>query len=265
MVKRVEKHTKQEPNFIKFLGTAGARFVVMKQLRSSGGIWLRFKSTNIFIDPGPGAIVRVNSAKPKLDPTCLDGIILTHKHLDHSGDVNIMIEAMTGGGLKKRGVLLVPQDALGREGVIFSYLTKLIEKVTILKKDQFLLKDIKFEVPVQNIHSVQTFGLKFFLDDDIVSFISDTKYFDQLIDFYKDSTLVVLNVVFYKKRDESDHLCLDDAIKIIKGIKPRKAIITHFGMTMLQQKPYLLESKIKSELGRDVKFAYDGFTQTLPV
>jgi len=265
MAKRVEKYAKQESSFIKFLGTAGARFVVMKQLRSSGGIWLRFKSTNILIDPGPGAIVRVNSAKPKLDPTRLDGIILTHKHLDHSGDANIMIEAMIEGGFKKKGVLFVPQDALGQEGVIFSYLEELIEKITILKKDQFLLKDIRFEVPAQNIHTVETFGLKFFLDDDIVSFISDTKYFDGLIDFYKDSTLIVLNVVFYKKRDEFEHLCLDDAIKIIKAIKPRKAIITHFGMTMLKQKPYLLESKIRSELGRDIKFAYDGFTQMLPV
>jgi len=265
MVKRIKKDTKQDYDFIKFLGTAGARFVVMKQLRSSGGVWLRFRSTNILIDPGPGAIVRVNSSKPKLNPSCLDGIILTHKHLDHSGDVNIMIEAMTEGGFKKKGVLFVPQDALGQKGVIFSYLEKLIEKITILKKDQFMLKDIRFEVPAQNIHSVETFGLKFFLGDDIVSFISDTKYFEGLIDLYKDSTVLVLNVVFYKKRDEFEHLCLDDAIKIIKAVKPRKAIITHFGMTMLQQKPHLLESKIKSELGRDVKFAYDGFTQLLPV
>jgi len=29
-------------NFIKFLGTAGARFVMIKQLRSSGGIWINF-------------------------------------------------------------------------------------------------------------------------------------------------------------------------------------------------------------------------------
>jgi len=37
-------------NTLKFLGTAGARFVVMKQLRASGGIWLTLDETQIMID-----------------------------------------------------------------------------------------------------------------------------------------------------------------------------------------------------------------------
>ena len=45
-------------NKIKFLGTAGARFVVTQQLRKSGGIWLSLDGTNVLIDPGPGSLVR---------------------------------------------------------------------------------------------------------------------------------------------------------------------------------------------------------------
>jgi len=57
------KKLKQSPamndgNYIKFLGTAGARFVMIKQLRSSGGIWVSYKGTNVIIDPGPGSITR---------------------------------------------------------------------------------------------------------------------------------------------------------------------------------------------------------------
>ena len=85
-------------NKIKFLGTAGARFVVTRQLRKSGGLWLTFDDTNILIDPGPGSLVRCLSSRPKLNPKDLDGIILTHRHIDHSNDINIMIEAMTNGG-----------------------------------------------------------------------------------------------------------------------------------------------------------------------
>ena len=87
-------------SFIKFIGTAGARFVVTKQLRSSGGVWMSVGETNLYIDPGPGALVRCLNSKPKLEPSTLDGILLTHKHLDHSGDVNVMIEEMTEGGFK---------------------------------------------------------------------------------------------------------------------------------------------------------------------
>ncbi|MBU1121543.1 MAG: MBL fold metallo-hydrolase [Candidatus Omnitrophota bacterium] len=251
--------------YIKFLGTAGARFVMIKQARSSGGIWLNYKSTNILIDPGPGSIVRCNVARPKLDPAGLDAVILTHKHLDHCGDVNVMIEAMTDGGFKKRGGLFLPGDAVGEDGVVYSYHQKLIEKIEFLKKGKFRVGDIKFQVPVKNEHSVETYGLKFFIEKDIVSLVSDTKYFDKIIDLYKDSTILILNVVFYQKRGEYEHLCLDEAIDIIKKIKPKKAILTHFGMSMLKQKTHLLEAKIRKELNLDIKCAYDGMSVAIPL
>jgi ribonuclease BN (tRNA processing enzyme) len=81
---------------ITFLGTAGARFVVTKQFLASGGAWFNFGGTEILLDPGPGCLV--HSAKRKLNASKLKAIILSHKHLDHSGDINIMIEAMTEGG-----------------------------------------------------------------------------------------------------------------------------------------------------------------------
>ena len=79
--------------FLKFLGTAGARFVMIEQLRSSGGIWVSYKDTNVLIDPGPGSIVRCAASRPKLNPTKLDGVILTHRHLDHSNSYNSALYA----------------------------------------------------------------------------------------------------------------------------------------------------------------------------
>jgi ribonuclease BN (tRNA processing enzyme) len=251
--------------FIKFLGTAGARFVMIKQLRSSGGIWLSYKSTNILIDPGPGSLVRCAKTKPKLDPGSLDAIILTHKHLDHSADVNVMIEAMTEGGFKKRGVLFCPRDAVGPEGVVYSYAKSLVEKIVILEKGDFSVGDLRFEVPLRNVHPVETYGLKFYIDDTIVSFLSDTDYRDFLTDTYKGSSVIVLNVVFYQKRDDIEHLCLEEALEIVKRIRPRKAILTHFGMSMLKAKPHLLEEKIRKDLKLDVECAYDGLSFEIPL
>ncbi|MCX5703449.1 MAG: hypothetical protein NT066_03040, partial [Candidatus Omnitrophica bacterium] len=65
---RVAKEVKKT-DFIKFLGTAGARFVMINQLRASGGIWVSCKGTNVLIDPGPGSIVRCAASRPKLDPS----------------------------------------------------------------------------------------------------------------------------------------------------------------------------------------------------
>ncbi|UCH43901.1 MAG: MBL fold metallo-hydrolase, partial [Dehalococcoidales bacterium] len=67
---------------ITFLGTAGARFMVSRQLAASGGLWLSLNGTEILIDPGPGSIVQ--STKRKLAAEQLSAIILSHRHLDHS-------------------------------------------------------------------------------------------------------------------------------------------------------------------------------------
>jgi phosphoribosyl 1,2-cyclic phosphodiesterase len=61
----------------------------------------------------------------------LDGILLTHKHLDHSGDINVMIEAMTEGGFKKRGVLFAPRDALEEDPVVLKYAMGYVENTSI--------------------------------------------------------------------------------------------------------------------------------------
>ena len=61
-------------SFIKFLGTAGARFVVARQLRSSAGIFLKFQSKNIILDPGPGTLARCASSRPSIDASELDAV-----------------------------------------------------------------------------------------------------------------------------------------------------------------------------------------------
>jgi len=103
-----------------FLGTAGARFMVTTQLTASGGLWLNLNGTEILIDPGPGSIVQ--STKRKLRAEKLSAIILSHRHLDHSADVNIMVEAMTQGVFNRHGWLIAPAAALESEPIIFSYL-----------------------------------------------------------------------------------------------------------------------------------------------
>ena len=70
---------------IRFLGTGGARFVVAKQIRASGGMWLRFGATQVHVDPGPGALVRALGTIPPQRPAELDAIVISHKHLDHAG------------------------------------------------------------------------------------------------------------------------------------------------------------------------------------
>ena len=249
--------------FLKFLGTAGARFVMIEQLRSSGGIWISSKDTNLLIDPGPGSIVRCAASRPKLDPTKLDGIILTHRHLDHTNDINVMIEAMTEGGFKKRGVVFCPADAINEDSVILKHAFNFPERIEILEADKnYRLRDFEFQTSMRHIHPVETFGLKFNLGATSVGLLTDTKFFKELEDFYQ-TDILIISVVFFEPHPAIDHLCLNDAEEIIRSCKPKKAILTHFGRTMLRAKPHIQAAALTKRLGIPVEAAYDGMSLNL--
>lgn len=251
-----------DKNRIKFLGTAGARFVVAKQIRASGGIWVNIQGTNILIDPGPGSLVRCLSSRPKLDPTTLSAIILTHKHLDHSNDVNIVAEAMTEGGTKKRGKIFAPSDALNDDRVVFRYIEDYLEKVEVLKENtDYQVENIQFSTSLKHIHPVETYGLKFNFNNLKISFISDTRFFSDLIKLYN-SEIIIINVVL-KERREIDHLSLEDAEILISNIRPKLAIITHFGMNLIKEKPYIIAENMQKKTGIKIIAASDGMSINL--
>lgn len=245
---------------LKFLGTAGARFVVLKQLRASGGSWLNLNETNILIDPGPGSLIRCLRSRPKLEPATLDAIILTHRHLDHSGDMNVMIEAMTEGGFKKKGIVFAPEDALKNDPVILEYNRSFVEKIEILKENKtYKVKDVIFKTAIKHIHGCETYGLNFKDKDKVIlSLLTDTKFFKGLEKEYPGEVLVI-NVVRYKHKEGIEHLDIDDVRKILSKTKSRICILTHFGMTILKNNPRKIAEKLDNEFKNiRVVAAYDG-------
>ena len=247
-------------NEIKFLGTAGARFVVTKQMRKSGGLWLNLENTNILIDPGPGSLVRCLNSKPKLIPNELNGIILTHRHIDHSNDINIMIEAMTNGGFNKKGIVFAPKDSLENDPVILKYIRNYVEKIEILEGGKtYTIGNIKFETPIKHIHGVETYGLNIYGGKFQISLITDTKYFDGLEKYYKGDVLI-LNVVLLKNNDNIMHLSIKDIEKIIKINKPKLSIITHFGTTIIRNKPWEIANDLSNKTNEKVIAASDGMS-----
>ncbi len=253
--------------FIKFLGTAGARVVVLKQLRASGGVWLSLAGKELLLDPGPGALLRCLRSRPKLDPERLDALILSHKHLDHSNDVNVLIEAMTAGGFKRRGLLFAPRDALeGDDPVVFRYLRDYLEKIVVLEEGgEYRLGGLSLQTPIRHEHEVETYGFKFTLPGGLrLAFITDTLFFPELGAAYRPADLLVLNVTRLKAdRPEIKHLNVADAAQLIAEIKPRLAVLTHFGMGMLRAKPWEVAAKLQEETGVRTIAASDGLSLDL--
>ena len=242
---------------ITFLGTAGARFMVINQFLASGGIWLNLNGSEILIDPGPGCIVQVTKRKLRADK--LSAILLSHRHLDHAADTNIMVEAMTQGGFKRQGWLFAPSDALKTEPVIFSYLRDWLDGIEILQEGRsYSIGNISFATPVRHVHPVETYGMVFRYAGHSFSYIADSRYFDGLCHSYG-SELLIINVVRLENDNHPiDHLSVSDAAYIIKQLRPKTAIMNHFGMMVWRAKPWEVAERLSQETGVRVIAARDG-------
>jgi len=240
-----------------FLGTAGARFMVSRQLAASGGLWLNLEGTEILCDPGPGTIVQ--STKRKLNAEKLKAIILSHRHLDHSSDVNVMIEAMTNGGFHRRGKLFAPADALGWEPVVFSYLRNFVDEVIVLEAGKsYQAGTVSFTTPIKLIHSVETYGMIFQTSNHTLAYIPDTRYFEGLNKSYTGSELIIINMVLTQPRPPIDHLSIPEVSRLIKDLHPKVAILSHFGLHVWQENPWKIAEELSQQTGVRVIAARDG-------
>jgi phosphoribosyl 1,2-cyclic phosphodiesterase len=240
------------------MGTAGARFMVAKQLAASGGLYLEEGSTRISLDPGPGAIVQY--AKRKVDLTKLDAIVISHRHLDHSNDVNVMIEAMTDGGFRHRGRLFCPSDALDSDPVVLKYIRQFPQEIVALEPEtEYAVGEVKFTTTPRHVHQVETFGFRF---GNRLGWVTDSAYYDGIAEQHK-ADVMVIHLVLMQCRDGLPHLCLDDAERIIREAKPRLAILTHYGMTVWRAHPWELAADLTQRIGTEVKAARDGMSLEL--
>ena len=241
---------------ITFLGTAGARFMVSRQLAASGGIWLNLHGTDILLAPGPGCIVQSN--KRKLNAERLSAIVVSHRHLDHSADVNVMVEAMTNGGFNRHGRLIAPADALEPESIIFNYLKDFIEGITILEESKsYQIGDVSLTTPIRHDHPVETYGMVFKTPKRSFSYIADTNYFEGLSAHYVNN-LVIVNMVLTEPRPPIQHLSIPDVECIIREIKPKVTVLNHFGLHVWQEKPWKIAEDLSQKTGQRVIAARDG-------
>jgi ribonuclease BN (tRNA processing enzyme) len=247
---------------ILFLGTAGARYVVAKQFRASGGLLLKRDRDYLLIDPGPGSLVYL--AKYKISPDKISFLLVSHKHLDHSADINVLVDAITEGGFKKRGRVFLPEEVL-QEGLLLSYLRNALREVIILsEKETYQVGSWVFHTTKRLLHSAENYGFIFELDQGKrLGLITDTAYFEGLAEEFKEISHLIVNVVRYQPKEGVLHLSISDVKLLLKKIRPELTILTHFGMTMLKANPFKVARELSAELNLQVISAYDGMRVNL--
>jgi phosphoribosyl 1,2-cyclic phosphodiesterase len=245
-----------------FLGTGGGRFATITQKRRTGGIRLISKSLNLHIDPGPGALIY--SIESGLNPQKIQALIISHRHPDHYSNAEVLVEAMTNGMLKKRGIIAAPPNIL--EGnkiagpVISIYHQKMTERTILLKSGtNFKVGKIKITATTTRHTDPETVGFRIQIPEfGDIGYTSDTEYFKGIEDEYKDVRVLIIAVMRPLGNPWIGHMTPEEAVKILNAVKPEIAIATHFGMKMIYSGPNYEVKMIEKQTGVTTIAAFDG-------
>ena len=221
---------------IVILGSGGGRHHIRTQYRATGGILYKFNGIQAHIDPGPGAIVRINQYHE--DPIKTELFIATHTHIDHYNDISVVIEASRDSfydknrNFVKKGTLICPSEMLN---LISQYHQNMLEKIVTFKAgSKFNYKGVEL-VGTKVFHGkVEGFGVKFKLKGYSIAFSSDTQIFNGFAEHFSGANILVLNLLRPDSVFCKEHLATDQVLPYLNSINPplNGLIITHFGTYM---------------------------------
>lgn len=242
---------------LRFLGTAGGRRVTFYQLRASGGLVVEGEYALVHLDPGPGALVRL--VENEVDPSKIDLIVVTHRHLDHSADLNAVVEARTMGGWTKGGMVVAPEDVIdGSDPLLLRYHRRNLDGIRVLTEDwSCSLKGLNLRTAMRHPHhGVETYGIILEENGIRVGYLTDGRYHPIMGEAYRGCHLLVVSTTFFYPR-EMDHLAVPEVVEIVKAASPKQVVLTHFSMEMLDQGPEKAASIVEEKTGVPTSAACD--------
>lgn len=194
-----------------FLGTGGNPEASFAQKPSTAGFILEADGTRIYVDPGPAAVVQAQQMD--IDLGSLDGIYISHGHLDHYGGAESVIEGMCWAMYARRGYLLAPESILYSEHLISDYHLGLASyggykggpKVVTLQKGQPVQIKKAILTPVPAYHGKENYGFILKAGGLTVGYTSDTNYIrkystpDGIKEVTAGSIMDLINIVEYRE------------------------------------------------------------------
>lgn len=238
--------------------------------KPSGGMLIRFKDRNIIVDPGENSLSFLAGAG--FDPYQITDVVASHSHNDHIGDLtSIVSSALQLNLVSSRDTnILVPPSLVDYENsqetrfgfTLPAYAWKgnvvvlYWQDIQVKRYDGEMIRTVKTasigeDIKITSIegrHSrMPVSGCTFATPLGKFAYTSDTKFFPELIEHYKDSDVLWMNINTLGLNSMNDrdhhvpeqvssvhnHLGYVGVCKLIEAVKPKTAIVSHFGSQLL--------------------------------
>ena len=215
---------------------------------------------NIHVDPGPGALVRTYQFG--LNPMKVNILMVSHSHTDHYTDAEVLIEAMTKGMTRKRGIVVGSRSVIegyDRWGPCISKYHLSKPEVVVMEEGDHKRFDKLDITTTKTLHGdPMAVGFKMQYDNFTISYTSDTEYFPELHQHHEGADVLIASVIRAGSERIRGHMSVDDFEVLVKEVSPKMAIMTHLGMKFIMEYPEREAKRVTKNTGITTIAARDG-------
>jgi len=253
------------------IGNAGGSDAIIHG-KPSGGMLIRFGDRNIIVDPGNNSLSFLMEAG--FDPYQVTDVIASHPHDDHVGDLSSVVASVLQLNLVSNSDMniLVPPSLVdyenaaatrygftlpayawqGNVGTLYWQDTQAKRydgEIIQTKKTVAIGENVKVTSVEARHSSMQVSGFIFSTPFGKLAYTGDTEFFHELIEQYQGADLVWMNMntlgldsitdtegsVSEQVSFVKNHLGYAGVCEIIDRVRPKTAIISHFGSQLLSK------------------------------
>jgi ribonuclease BN (tRNA processing enzyme) len=205
--------------------------------RSAAAHWLETASGNLLLDISPDAPHRM--AEEQLDWANLDAIWISHFHLDHLGGLPpYLFATRSAPQTRERSKPLRIYGAVGLKKILESIdrandyrLMKQpfpVELIEVAPGSEFEVLPGIDATTFSTPHTNDSLGIR--LNDksgSVFVYTSDTGYCEELVEFARDASLLLMECSFYKNKPIATHMEMAEAMQLARDCKPKTVVLSH--------------------------------------
>lgn len=192
---------------------------------ATSGYLIEHDDYKLLLECGSGVL---SSLQKVIDLGSLNAVLISHYHYDHCCDIGPLQYARQ---IKTQlGEINNPFPIYAPNGEFFNLLKW--ENYTYGESfnESSTLNLGPFEISfIKNNHPVEAYSVKIKCSNKVLAFTSDTSYFEELADFFKDSDLLIAECSFYAHMDgtKAGHLNSSQAGMLAEKSNVKKLVLTH--------------------------------------